>query len=119
MNHDYEAWGTRELIERITQLEKQVDEEHNGWSNYATWRVNLEMFDGINFVRDDVWGDTVADFAQQLQGDAETRIDEEFDDESRNNSYANSYSHAFIADVNWYEIAESINDAYELNLKKY
>jgi hypothetical protein len=22
-------------------------EKYNGWTNYATWRVNLEMFDGI------------------------------------------------------------------------
>jgi len=21
--------------------------EHNGWTNYETWRVNLEMFDGF------------------------------------------------------------------------
>ena len=90
--------------------------KHNGWSNYATWRVMLENFDGVNFVRDDVWGDSVADFAQQLQGDVETRLDEEFDNDTRNTSLANSYAHAFIADCNWYEMAESINEAYELNL---
>jgi hypothetical protein len=22
---------------------------YNGWSNYATWRVNLEVFDGLSF----------------------------------------------------------------------
>jgi len=21
---------------------------YNGWTNYATWRINLEMFDGYN-----------------------------------------------------------------------
>ena len=24
------------------------DKRYNGWTNYATWRVNLEMFDGID-----------------------------------------------------------------------
>ena len=91
-------------------------EKHNGWTNYATWRVNLEQIDGINFVRDDVWGKSVADFAEQLQGDVETRLDEEFDNDTRNDSYANSYAHAFIQDVNWYEIAKDVNESYELGL---
>ena len=24
----------------------KTDNTYNGWSNYATWRVNLEIFDG-------------------------------------------------------------------------
>ena len=24
-----------------------TDTKYNGWTNYATWRVNLEMFDGF------------------------------------------------------------------------
>ena len=24
-----------------------MSKEHNGWTNYATWRVNLEIIDGI------------------------------------------------------------------------
>ena len=27
------------------------DKTYNGWTNYATWRVNLEVFDGMN-IRD-------------------------------------------------------------------
>ena len=23
-----------------------MTDKYNGWTNYATWRVNLEMFDG-------------------------------------------------------------------------
>lgn len=94
-------------------------ETHNGWTNYATWRVMLENFDGINFVRDDVWGDTVADFADQLAGDVETRLDEEFTNDTRGTSLANSYAHAFIAECNWYEMAESINETYQLGLKTH
>jgi len=25
-----------------------TDKNYNGWTNYATWRVNLEMFDGMS-----------------------------------------------------------------------
>ena len=25
-----------------------TDNTYNGWTNYATWRVNLELFDGDN-----------------------------------------------------------------------
>ena len=24
-----------------------TDNTYNGWSNYETWRVNLEIFDGL------------------------------------------------------------------------
>lgn len=92
-------------------------ETYNGWTNYATWRVMLENFDGVDFVRDDVWGDTVGDFAEQLQGDVETRINDY--DDPKPDSVAQSYAHAFISDCNWYEMAESINETYELGLKAY
>ena len=26
-----------------------MSEKHNGWTNYATWRINLEVIDGIEF----------------------------------------------------------------------
>ena len=25
-----------------------TDTTYNGWTNYATWRVNLEIFDGMS-----------------------------------------------------------------------
>ena len=31
-----------------------TDKTYNGWTNYATWRVMLEMFDGID-LRDYEW----------------------------------------------------------------
>lgn len=29
--------------------------KYNGWTNYATWRVNLEMFDGMQIDPLDEW----------------------------------------------------------------
>ncbi len=72
---------------------------HNGWTNYATWRVNLEIFDGYdNDDHEPVTGD-------ELKYHAETLLDCESD-----GGMALDYALAFLQDVNWAEIANSIND---------
>jgi hypothetical protein len=77
-----------------------TDNKYNGWTNYATWRVNLELFDGIDvnetFNSDD-------DLAGQLEAYAEDII---FIDSSQ--GLARDYALAFVSDVNWYEIAEHL-----------
>lgn len=73
--------------------------KHNGWTNYATWRVNLEIFDGYD--NDD--NELVT--ADELKDHAETLIEDE-----SNGGMALDYALAFVAEVNWQEIAESIND---------
>jgi hypothetical protein len=109
---------TQETIEQLKKRIKELEnkELYNGWANYATWRINLECFDSINFVSDDVWGDDVSSFAEQLKGNVETRLDEEFTNEARNSSISNKYANAFISDVNWYEIAKNINESQKLGL---
>jgi hypothetical protein len=67
------------------------DKTHNGWTNYATWRVNLEMFDGS----EDYW---TAESARELV--------EMIIEESTPEGVARDYAMAFISDVNWHEIAE-------------
>ena len=67
------------------------DTTYNGWTNYATWRVNLELFDGS----DQFWS---ADSAREFV--------EEIIYESTPEGVARDYALAFISDVNWYEIAE-------------
>jgi hypothetical protein len=62
---------------------------YNGWTNYATWRVNLEIFDGL----DQVWD---ADEARQY---VEDYI------HASSSGLARDYALAFISDVNWHEIA--------------
>ena len=81
------------------------DQKHNGWTNYATWRVNLEMFDGY-----DPDGQAVS--AGMLKDMAEELIGMECLQES---GLAYSYAMAFLAEVNWHEIAEHKNEEYELN----
>jgi hypothetical protein len=72
--------------------------EYNGWTNYATWRINLEMFDGGDFASDN---DLDAyDLGQSLRGFAEDLLSEQ------GSGMVLDYALAFLDDVNWREIAE-------------
>lgn len=78
-------------------MEKQT---YNGWANYATWRVNLEIFDGMT--ARDVTGrslPTVSDLREALQEYAEEIIDQSPD------GLAKDYALAFLSEVEWWEIA--------------
>ena len=72
--------------------------EYNGWTNYATWRINLEMFDGYDGASDN---DLDAyDLGQSLREMALETV------AAQASGLALDYAEAFLADVNWYEIAE-------------
>lgn len=74
-------------------------EDCNGWSNYATWRVNLEIIDKIDF-------DELTD-AGALKEIVECVV---FNEDSKNEqSFIQDYAEAFLANVNYYEIANAIN----------
>ena len=79
-------------------MEKQT---YNGWTNYATWRVNLEMFDGANLSDIACPGDEDYEVAQQLREYAEEIISMGATD-----GLAKDYALAFLSDVNWREIAQ-------------
>ena len=82
------------------------DNRYNGWTNYATWRVNLEIFDGMDIA--DAWpiefedGDVYA-LSLQIKEYADNIICDPFADKE---SLAVDYARAFLSDVNWREIAE-------------
>ena len=73
----------------------------NGWTNYATWRVHLEMFDGqpIDWLDDNP---DPHDVGQQLRDMAMDYIAEQA------SGLALDYAEAFLAEVNWFEIAEHV-----------
>jgi hypothetical protein len=87
---------------------------YNGWSNYETWRVNLEMFDGMDPT--DLW-DTRADdvdsltmaLADSLESIAE---DMALQGVGEDGGFAASLVHHFLRQVNWREIAEHMVDDY-------
>ena len=79
----------------------------NGWTNYATWRVNLEIFDGMN-PTDMSWHKLdVFDLSDILKENCEEILSMD-----TKPGLALDYALAFVADVNWREIAESMIDAY-------
>ena len=75
------------------------NETHNGWTNYATWRVNLEIFDGLS---SDTDGEKVT--AESCKDYAEDVLSE------NGEGLALDYAQAFIASVNWQEIADALNE---------
>ena len=87
-----------------------TDKTYNGWANYATWRVNLEIFDGSD--RDVLFDLTlpVEQLRHVLQDYVEGHIHESG---GGNGNIAVDYALAFISDVNWYEIAEHLIEDYK------
>ena len=74
------------------------DMKYNGWTNYATWRVNLEMFDGSDLY----WtAESARDFVEEIIID------------STPEGAARDYALAFISDVNWHEIAKHYEEFLE------
>jgi hypothetical protein len=77
------------------------DNTYNGWTNYATWRVNLEIFDDMEIVgMFDLTLDAY-DLGPYLKDFAEMIIDN-----GSSTGLALDYAMAFLQDVNWREIAE-------------
>ena len=83
------------------------DQKYNGWTNYATWRINLEIFDGFDPEADgrEIDHEYCKELAEEIifTGYCGNEIPSEL-------SLMQSYAEAFISDVNWYEIAEHINE---------
>ena len=76
----------------------------NGWTNFATWKVNLEAFDGLTL--EDLGFDEPPDayqLAENLKAYAEGLIDLE-----NISSFARDCAKAFLADVDYHQIAKHI-----------
>jgi len=84
-----------------------TDKTYNGWTNYATWRINLEVFDGMDV--QDYWDKPETDaqaLGEWLQEYAEDIIfSGQRYDERRPSNLMEDYARAFLQEVNWSEIA--------------
>jgi hypothetical protein len=95
------------------ELVTMSDTTYNGWSNYATWRINLECVDGIDprdhgfkgITTEDI--SDVYDFGEYLKG-----YIEEFLFAHTSGLLIEDYARAFLSDVNWYEIAQHLIAEY-------
>jgi hypothetical protein len=97
-----------------------TDKTYNGWTNYETWRINLEIFDGFDLSEFDGVNDPVDPelvcvhtLAEALQDYAEEIVflDSHIGGKTPS-SLMEDYARAFLADVNWYEIAKHMVDDY-------
>ena len=76
-------------------------EKYNGWTNYATWRVNLEILGDIQWASDET---ITVDYLKEI---VENVV---FDNCGCNGSLVADYARSFLSNVNYYEIAESIRE---------
>lgn len=77
-------------------------EKYNGWTNYATWRINLEIFDGMDAAECFDLDQDAYYLAQQLKDYAVDLVEST----CQVNGLALDYAMAFLDNVNWSEIAE-------------
>lgn len=85
---------------------------HNGWLNYATWRVNMELCDciGADLSEQKQTFDDMSDLADHIKEYCEGIVTE--DTQGCNAELVNSYALAFMQYVDWREIAEHIAEDY-------
>lgn len=83
--------------------EKQT---YNGWTNYATWRINLEIFEG--YMLDELHNRlTTYELSEHLREYAEDVVTI-----NENSDLCADYALAFLAQVNYYEIAQHLKEYY-------
>jgi len=73
------------------------NETYNGYTNYATWRIQLEILDGYEFTE------------PVHASDIENIVSVEVFDGNESGLIAD-YAAAFIGQVNFYELADMINN---------
>ena len=76
-----------------------MSNEYNGWTNYETWRVNLEIFDGFDM--DDLPStiDNPYDLAEYLKEMADELVCGDAE------GLARDYARAFLSEVDYRQIA--------------
>lgn len=75
---------------------------YNGWANYATWRVMLECFDGY-------------ETDERVTAASCRDIVEDFITSTTRDGIGRDYAFAFIAQVEWIEIADAVNENNDIN----
>jgi len=79
--------------------------KYNGWTNYATWRVNLELFSDMEYK------DYFDEFpnVEMLEDYVENVVFEH----TGSMGLMEDYARAFIREVNFFEIYDHIRENYE------
>ena len=86
------------------------NEKYNGWTNYATWRVNLEIIDEMDLSGVDY--EFTADMIEEIVEDVV------FGEHNFEWTLMKGYAEAFLNEVNYHEIANHLNE-YRKELEQY
>lgn len=83
---------------------------YNGWTNYETWRVNLEIFDGLT--AEDVAGRNTQDDKDERLAEVKRAAKAYAEEiiEQQASGLALDYALSFLSEVNFWEIAEHLID---------
>jgi hypothetical protein len=82
--------------------------KYNGWTNYATWRVHLEILGDIQFDEN-----ISADYLKEIVEDCVFSNYEIYS----GSHLVEDYARSFISNVNYEEIAQYINEEIDLQTK--
>jgi hypothetical protein len=91
------------------------NEKYNGWTNYETWRVNLEMLDGMTpedfgFQLYNTDPDSIADMVNALKMNLEEYVWDIIGQDAK--GFALDLAESFLSKVDWEEIAEHMVSDY-------
>ena len=90
-----------------------MNNEYDGWTNYATWRVQLDIVDDLveaecaddieraRALTDDEWRDMIEGWVEEVVFLSHREHD---------NSLMMDYADAFLSDVNYYELSDAAVD---------
>lgn len=78
----------------------------NGWTNYATWRVNLEIFDGMS-------ASGMGSMSPSELKDLCREMAEDIIEQTTSEGLGRDYAMSFLSDVDWWSIADHLIGADE------
>ena len=87
---------------------------YNGWTNWETWKVNLELLDGLDANDLNIEHYTQDEYYEAGQA-IEEHVEEWISMEYNANSFVSGIVRGFMSDVNWSEIAKHLIDDWVAN----
>jgi len=94
------------VVKPIPKMRKPMLSEYNGWSNYETWLVNLHYDTLFYEIAEESSGIEAYDLAQIMSDIVNEQVFDIIGDEY----FVNDMANAFLAQVNYREIAEIVLD---------
>lgn len=84
-----------------------MDTRFNGYSNYPTWRIQLEIFDGLDLKdvvdsADEITAEWVNDYVDYIV----------FETAGNPTGLVADYAKGFLASVNYFELASTLKEQF-------